>query len=142
MNDKARYVFDTNVIISAILFEQSKPAQAFNAALDHGEIVLSRAVLKELNEVLAREKFNPYLLLEERERFVIALLSESIFIDIKESIRVCRDPNDDKFLELAVNGGAACIISGDEDLLILNPFRNIQILKPEEFLTSLKIKNL
>jgi len=142
MNDKARYVFDTNVIISALLFGQSKPAQAFNAALDRGEILLSRPVLQELNEVLAREKFNPYLLLEERERFIIALLSESIFIDIKENIRACRDPKDDKFLELAVNGGAACIISGDDDLLILNPFRDIPIIKPDEFLTLLKTESL
>jgi len=83
------------------------------------------------------EKLKPYLMPEEREQFIIALLRESIFIDIKESIRVCRDSKDDKFLELAVNGGAACIISGDEDLLILNPFRDIPIIKPDEFLNSL-----
>lgn len=139
MNDKPRYVFDTNVIVSALLFEQSRPAQAFRAALDMGEILISRPVLKELNEVLAREKLKPYLLFEERERFIIALLNESILIDIKENIRACRDPKDDKFLELAINGGAACIISGDEDLLILSPFRSIPIIKPDEFLTSLNI---
>ncbi len=142
MNDKARYVFDTNVIISALLFERSKPAQAFYAALDRGNILLSQPVLKELNEVLAREKLKPYLLFEERERFIIALMSEALFIDIKETIRVCRDPEDDKFLELAVNGGAACIISGDEDLLILNPFRNIPIIKPDKFLTSLNTEKI
>jgi putative PIN family toxin of toxin-antitoxin system len=139
MNVKPLYVFDTNVIVSALLFEQSMPARAFRAALGRGEILLSRPVLKELNEVLTREKLKPYLLPEERERFIIALLNESIFIDIKESVRACRDPNDDKFLELAVNGGAACIISGDEDLLILNPFRDIPIIKPDKFLNLLKI---
>jgi putative PIN family toxin of toxin-antitoxin system len=142
MNDKARYVFDTNVIISALLFEQSKPAQAFYAALDCGDILLSRPVLKELNEVLAREKLKPYLLFEERVQFITALVSEALFIDIKEKLRVCRDPKDDKFLELAVNGGATCIISGDDDLLVLNPFRNIPIIKPDEFLTSLTIEKL
>ncbi len=74
MKSKERYVFDTNVIISALLFEQSKPAQAFHAALDRGEILLSLPTLKELNEVLGREKFNRYLLPEEREHFIIALL--------------------------------------------------------------------
>ena len=142
MNDKARYVFDTNVIISALLFEQSKPAQAFYAALDRGDILLSQPVLKELNEVLAREKLKPYLLFEERVQFIVALVSEAIFIDITENMRVCRDPKDDKFLELAVNGGATCIISGDEDLLVLNPFRNIPIIKPDEFLTSLNTEKL
>ena len=142
MNDKARYVFDTSVIISALLFEQSKPAQAFYAALDRGDILLSQPVLKELNEVLAREKLKPYLLFEERVQFIVALVSEAIFIDITENMRVCRDPKDDKFLELAVNGGATCIISGDEDLLVLNPFRNIPIIKPDEFLTSLNTEKL
>lgn len=137
MNEKTHYVFDTNVIVSALLFKQSKPSQAFSAALDRGRILLSRPVLRELNEVLAKEKLKPYLLPDEREQFIIALLRESIFIDIKESIRICRDPNDDKFLELAVNGRADCIISGDEDLLILNPFRDIPIIKPDEFLNSL-----
>ena len=137
MKSRERYVFDTNVIISALLFEQSKPAQAFHAALDRGEILLSLPILKELYEVLNREKFNRYLLLEERERFIAAFLRESILVDINESLRACRDPKDDKFLELAINGEATCIISGDEDLLELNPFRNIPIMKPYEFIDSL-----
>src|SRR4030042_6538558 len=137
MNEKTHYVFDTNVIVSALLFKQSKPSQAFRAALDRGRILLSRPVLKEINEVLSKEKLRPYLLPEEREQFIFTLLRESIFIDIKESIRICRDPNDDKFLELAVNGKADCVISGDEDLLILNPFRDIPIIRPYEFLKLL-----
>jgi putative PIN family toxin of toxin-antitoxin system len=91
---------------------------------------------------LAREKLKPYLLFEERVQFITAFVSEAIFIDIKETIRVCRDPKDDKFLELAVNGGATCIISGDEDLPVLDPFRNIPIIKPDEFLTSLNTEKL
>jgi len=137
MKSRERYVFDTNVIISALLFEQSKPAQAFRAALDRGEILLSLPILKELNEVLSREKFNRYLLLEERERFIIALLRESTLVDVTESVLACRDPKDDKFLELVINGEATCIISGDEDLLELSPFRNIPIMMPDEFLDSL-----
>jgi putative PIN family toxin of toxin-antitoxin system len=137
MKSKERYVFDTNVIISALLFEQSKPAQAFRAALDRGEMLLSLPTLKELNEVLGREKFNRYLLPEEREHFIIALLRESTLVDITENIRACRDPKDDKFLELAINAEATCIISGDKDLLELSPFWNIPIMKPDEFLDSL-----
>jgi putative PIN family toxin of toxin-antitoxin system len=138
MKSKDRYVFDTNVIISALFLERSVPGQAFQAALEHGEILLSQPVLKELNEVLAREKFNQYLKLEERERFIFSLVRESTFVSIKERIDACRDPNDDKFLELAVSGKAACIVTGDKDLLLLNPFRNIQIMKPAQFLTRLK----
>ncbi len=67
MKRSRRYVFDTNVLISALLFERSKPGRAFYAALDRGEILLSLPVVKELNEVLSREKFDRYLLREERE---------------------------------------------------------------------------
>jgi len=79
-------------LVSALLFDQSKPAQAFNLALEQGDILLSHSVLKELIEVLGREKLRPYLDAEERERFIVALLIESLFIDISETIQVCRDP--------------------------------------------------
>jgi len=140
MKSRERYVFDTNVIISALLFEQSKPAKSFHAAQDRGEILVSLPILKELNDVLCREKFKRYLLLEERESFIIALLHESTLVDITESIQACRDPKDDEFLELAINGKATCIISGDDDLLKLNPFRNIPIMNPDEFLDTLSAK--
>jgi uncharacterized protein len=71
---KGAFCFDTNVIISALLFETSKPAQAFRYALQHGEILLSLEVLEELNEVLGREKFDRYLTREEREEFLETLI--------------------------------------------------------------------
>jgi putative PIN family toxin of toxin-antitoxin system len=137
MNGRERYVLDTNVVVSALLFEQSTPGQAFYAALDRGDILLSLPVLKELIDVLGREKFKRYLLREERERFLDALVRETTLVDITENICVCRDPKDNKFLELAVCGAATCIISGDKDLLDLNPFQGIPIMKPDEFVASL-----
>lgn len=137
MKRSRRYVFDTNVLISALLFERSKPGRAFYAALDWGEILLSLPVVKELNEVLSREKFDRYLLREEREHFLDALLREATLVEITERLHICRDPKDDKFLELATCGRAACIVSGDEHLLELSPFRGIPIMTPDVFLTSL-----
>ena len=55
-------------------------------------------------------------------------------VEIDETISECRDHRDNKFLELAVCGKADFIISGDEDLLVLNRFRNIQIITPDSFL--------
>lgn len=141
MTGKPRYVFDTNVMVSALLFDQSKPAQVFNAALDRGSILLSHSVLKELTEVLGREKLRLYLFPKEREQFIAALLRESLFIDINEIIQVCRDPEDDKILELAVSGRADCIITGDKDLLALNPFRKSPVIKLGESMTSITSKN-
>jgi uncharacterized protein len=132
-----RCVFDTNVLISALLFDQSKPAQAFFAALHAGEVLVSADVIVELNDVLGREKFERYVKEEERERFLQSLLREAKLVEIREKIRACRDPKDDKFLELAVNGEADCIVSGDDDLLALGPFRGIEILTPGVFLDAL-----
>ena len=137
MRRKPRYVFDTNVVVSALLFSQGKPAQAFFAALDEGEVLASADTIKELNDVLGREKFRRYVSEEERASFLQSLLREAELIETREKIRACRDPKDDKYLELAVSGAADCVISGDDDLLVLSPFRGIPILTPDEFLDRL-----
>lgn len=55
---------------------------------------------------------------------------------IHRQINACRDEKDNKFLELAINGNADFIITGDNDLLVLNPFENIAIIKPDVFINS------
>ena len=132
-----RFVLDTNVVVSAALLAGSVPRQAFDKALDEGTILISVPVLLELAEVLSRKKLNKYLLEEERMRFLIALLKEAEMMEVSEEITDCRDVKDNKFLELAVGGKANCIVSGDDDLLVLNPFRGIPILTSREFLSSL-----
>lgn len=91
-------------------------------------------VVEELADVLRREKFDRYATRKIRDEFLRALIQESVFVDITEKIQVCRDPKDNKFLELAVSGGASYLITGDDDLLILHPFRKISILSPRQFL--------
>ena len=131
-----RFVFDTNVIVSAALLAGSVPRQAFDKALDEGTILISTPVLLELSEVLGREKLNKYLLESERMRFLVALLKGTELVEITTSVTACRDDKDNKFLELAVSGNADYIVSGDEDLLVLNPFRGIPILTPRKFMDS------
>lgn len=130
-----RLVFDTNVIVSALLFEESTPGKAFFRALSQGEVLTSDDTYLELSEVIRRKKFDRYISRVERERFLLVFLQTAALVSITEIIRSCRDPKDDKFLELAVNGQADIIISGDDDLLSLNPFRGIVIITPNEFLT-------
>jgi len=134
MNLELRCVFDTNAIVSAALFEHSIPGRAFYAALDRGVVVLSPATFVELTDVLRRKKFDRYLTVDEREQFLAKLLHDARLIETTETIRQCRDPKDDKFLELVVGGAASCLASGDEDLLILDPFRGVPILTPTKFL--------
>lgn len=135
MKSKDRYVLDTNVIVRAVLTGTSHAAEAFHKARQHGEILMSLKAAEELNDVRSREKFDRYITREDRERFLAALIQAARFIEITEQIVVCRDPQDDKFLELAVSGSATCIVTADEDLLVLNRFRGIPILSIEHFLS-------
>jgi len=123
------FVVDTNVIVSALLFKKSIPFQAVKIA-EKGIILHSESTLTELREVLNRRKFDKYLQIEERQKFLIKFVDTSQRILIQETISICRDAKDNKFLELAVNGDAKFIITGDQDLLILNPFRGIKIITP------------
>lgn len=137
MRRDPRCVFDTNVLVSALLFDAGKPARAFFTVLRVGEVIVSADVVSEVSEVLGREKFRRYVTEEQRERFLQGLLREATLVEIQETVRGCRDPKDDKFLELAVNGRADCFVSGDEDLLVLNPFRGINVLTPSDFLDAI-----
>ncbi|MFQ5787993.1 MAG: putative toxin-antitoxin system toxin component, PIN family [Thermodesulfobacteriota bacterium] len=137
MSNKSRYVFDTNVIVSALLFEQGNPGQAFYKALDEADILLSEEVVREIKDVLSREKFDRYITWEEREQFLQLLIRETTLVEITDEIRECRAPKDNKFLELAVSGAVSHLITGGPDLLALDPFRGIRILTPKQFLDSL-----
>lgn len=137
MNSDLRFVFDTNVIVSATLFNASVPGKAFLSALDRGTILLSQAVIHELADVLSREKFNRYVTVEEREAFLEALIREAELVEIVDEIKVCRDPKDDRILELAVNGRASFVVTGDDDLLVLNPFQDISIVTASALLDLL-----
>ena len=134
MSNCPKYVLDTNIIVSALLFKKSNPRQVLDKARHLGIILISQAIWQEIQEVLARPKFERYITSAERDLFLIGLAKTARFVEIKQTITACRDPKDNKFLELAVNGGAKAIISGDQDLLVLHPFNGISILTVKQFL--------
>jgi putative PIN family toxin of toxin-antitoxin system len=134
MNNERRFVFDVNVLMSSLLTRNSKPEQALKKSQLSGQIIMSQAIWMELEQVIMRPKFDKYITVEERQRFLLDFFTVIEFTEITESISVCRDFKDDKLLELAVSGRAESIITGDQDLLILNPFRDIQILTVQSFL--------
>ncbi|MBD2655363.1 putative toxin-antitoxin system toxin component, PIN family [Synechocystis sp. FACHB-383] len=101
-----RYVFDTNVLVSAVLSAHSVPRQAFNLAFTTGTILMSYPIVNELNEVLSRPKFRRYLSAEKRDIFIWSLFRKARFIDvIKEKIDICRDAKDNQFLSLFCQSG-------------------------------------
>lgn len=134
MSVEQRFVLDTNIVVSAVLIKEGKARQALDKAQNLGIMLMSVSVLSELEEVLARPKFDKYVATIERKLFLASFVKTVEFVEIEEKIEICRDPKDDKYLELAVSGGATCIVSGDADLLVLNPFREISILTIQEFL--------
>lgn len=123
------------MFISALLIKKSLPFQVVNIAFKQGVILYSDATFSELQQVLSRRKFDKYITGEERSIFLFKLANECESVEIQEEIKACRDVKDDKFLELAVNGNADLIVTGDGDLLVLNPFRGIEIITPEDFVS-------
>lgn len=129
-----RLVLDTNVIVSAVLLEESVSRRAFDHAGLHGKILLSFDALAELSEVLGRKRFRTYVDEDDVRRFLAALAREAEWVEVNTRIFTCHDPKDNKFLELAVSGHATHLITGDADLLVLSPFQGVAILPPRAFL--------
>jgi putative PIN family toxin of toxin-antitoxin system len=134
MRPRERIVADTNVLISGLLLPASVPGQAVQRAVDKGLLLVSEATMNELADVLARARFDRYISLEDRKQFLRLLGRLTEFVPVVYPVRECRDPKDDKFLELAVNGRAELILTGDEDLLTMNPWRGVAILSPGDYL--------
>jgi uncharacterized protein len=127
-----RIVLDTNVLISAALKRQSVPGMAVHLVERHGRLIKSLATEQQFFEVAARPYFAS-LIDPEANAWLKTLMATAEPVTIVERITACRDATDDKFLELAVNGQADFICSGDSDLLVLNPFRDIPIVTPVDF---------
>ena len=134
MKARDRLVLDTNALISRLLLPGSIPARAVSKAVAEDQLLASDDTIMELADVLARPKFDPYVTIRERQEFLRLFNCIAERVTITHVLRVCRDPKDDKFLELAVNGAAQLIITGDADLLALHPFRGVDILTPTDYL--------
>ena len=131
---RERLVIDTNVFISGLLSSTSHPARVVERAIEHGQLLGSTETLRELIETLLLPKFDRYVSRQRRETLLDRLAPLVEIVEIVQRVQVCRDPKDDKFLELAVNGRANVIVTGDDDLLSLHPFRGIDILSPAAYL--------
>lgn len=130
-----RVVVDTNVFVSAGIKENSPPATAVHLAAVSHLLLKSTITEQELFSTLARPRLAPLIPLRFRD-WPSKILAAAELVAIAERISACRDPKDDKFLELAVNGHADLIVSGDTDLLALNPFREIPIVTPAAFVQA------
>ena len=138
--NELRVVFDTNILVSALIFGSETPRQSIDLVTDSevGTILISEEVVAELEDVIHRSRFDKYLDEEDRRKLVSDLRTQAEMVRIAAAISACRDPKDNKFLELAVSGNATHIVTGDADLLVMNPFRGIAIVGPQQFLESVE----
>jgi putative PIN family toxin of toxin-antitoxin system len=129
-----RVVIDTGVVVSAVLLPHSMPRTAVDRVLEAGKLLISTATVEELADVLRRPCFDSYVAQEKRLEFLAALVRDAELVEVRDVDSDCRDPSDNKSLELAVSGRAAWVITGDQDLLVLNPLRGILVVTPKTFL--------
>lgn len=135
-----RVVFDTSTLVSAALRPGSIPHQALLKALATCDLCASTETLAELEQVLNLEKFDRYLDRDLRQEFVVQI-GHSVHLfavrneDMEAVDPACRDSKDNKFLALAQISETEILISSDEDLLVMHPWRGIAIMRPGEFLS-------
>jgi len=134
---KAKFVVDTNVLISAALTKGAS-FQVVEFLVKKNALVFSKETISELTSRIMRPKFDKYVSVEGRETYInnLALSSDMIIID--NLSQGCRDVDDDKFLETAIVSEAKSIITGDQDLLIMHPFKGIDIITVQNFLKKVK----
>lgn len=131
------FVIDTNNLISASLIPTSTSRKALEKAMTLGKIAIAPNTLDELLDVIFRKKLDKYFS-DNNERLVIVNILEAnaVFFSPEISIDECKDKKDNKFLELTIAAQASCIITGDNDLLVLHSFRNIPILNAFDFINT------
>ena len=135
-----RAVVDTSIVVRAVL----KPLGTVGPILDllaekRYLLLYSEATLEEVIDVLVRPRLRRRFPLQSRDPQTVVdlILLRGEAVKPRHRLTVCRDPKDDKFLDVAVEGHADALVSGDEDLLVLHPFQAIPIVQPAEFLAML-----
>jgi putative PIN family toxin of toxin-antitoxin system len=102
--------------------------------LQTATVLVSLETWDEIAEVLMREKFDRYQTTPFRRAYLDFLQQAVDFVSVHSNVTICRDVKDDKLLALALDGNADLVVTGDKDLLVLNPFEGIPIITPLEYL--------
>ena len=120
-------MIDTNIWIGFLI---GKTLSGLSEAIsnDNIMIIFSKELFDELFEVLQRPKFNKYFSQENIKELISLLHSKTERIEITEHFKDCRDLKDNFILDLCVSGNADYLVTGDDDLLALNPFRGTKIV--------------
>lgn len=131
-----RVVLDTNVVISAVISPAGKPLKVLMYCGRAQMLVTSEALMTEIETRLMRPRISKRTTPIEREIILDVLRVGSLLVKPATLAPTCRDPDDDIVLATALAGRADVIVTGDQDLLVLDPFQGIRILTPAAFLDA------
>lgn len=128
-----RVVFDTNILVSALVFPGGQGDAALRRIVDGtDELVISKAILDELLDVLSRKFARDA---EELAHVAVFFSDLAQVVAPRRRLRVVKDDPDNRILECAVAGGAQAIVTGDKALLALDNFRGIPVVTLRSYLT-------
>ena len=130
------WVVDTNVLISAALSRQGSPYALVQHVLAKARLVFSDPTFEELRTRLYRPKFDRYISLDMRERVLRDVSACAVWVEMDDPGRWSRDPDDDKFIATALKVPGAVLVSGDQDLLTVQPPAGLRILTPAQALSE------
>ena len=134
-----KYIIDTNVWISYFLWKTPILDKLISSITQSGEIFASEETLEEFFQTIDKEKFENYLDNIQKEQICSDVIHRSKIIFVNIQIHDCRDPRDNVFLELAASCSADIIVTGDKDLLELDPWRDVRILTPRQCIELIDI---
>lgn len=132
--EKHRVIVDTCTLMGALLRKHSIPNQVLLWVFEHCVLYASDATMQEFAQVVRRTGFDKYAPLEHRLAFFQNYAVRALIVQPDISVTACRDPKDNKFLELALHVQADVLVTSDQDLRTLHRWREIEILNPAEFM--------
>ena len=135
---RASLILDTNILISGLFYKGSVLREVVNTGFDHYELIFSNQTWDELADVIQRDFLEKLSPLATRLRLLAEIASHITIIESNSVVTDCEDPKDNKFLSLALDGSVSTIVTGDEKLLKLHPWRNVDVINVHGFLEQYK----
>lgn len=130
---RKKVVFDTSSLLAVCIYPDREPARIFRLALLHLELVATPQTLAELAQVIGRPKFDTWRPHQVRMVWLQHYAANVVEYQPVSQVTDCRDPKDNKFLDAALTASAEVIVCSDKDLLVLHPYRNIDVLNLQDF---------
>ncbi len=130
---RKKVVFDTSSLLAVCIYPDREPVKIFRQALLHCELVATPQTLTELAQVIGRPKFDTWRPHQVRRAWYQNYAANVVEYPPTEQVTDCRDPKDNKFLDAALAASADVIVCSDNDLLVLHPYRTIDVLNLQDF---------